>query len=108
MKSKTPRSTKPQSAKSSSSAVRKSRVKQAAASILLAAKPDSEDVQLVPLAKAFPKSVSGQVVEEQSGLGLAGASVNWTLRDASTRSNARQVELGSAVTDVDGRFFIDA
>ena len=54
-------------------------------------------------------SISGQVTEEKSGLPLAGITVKWTLSAASARSRAPQrIELGSATTDEEGRFSIEA
>lgn len=92
-----------QSTKSRDAAVQQRRAKHAADAISSPATPESESVALVTLAK----SISGQVVEERSGIALAGVTVQWTLSDASTRSKSRQVELGSAATNGDGRFFIE-
>lgn len=57
---------------------------------------------------SMPKSVSGQVVEERSGLPLAGVAVKWTMSYASGPGKARPVVLGSAATDGDGRFVIES
>src|SRR5258707_1295837 len=104
MKSKTPRSKSAQSNKSRGAMVAQRRVDAPAAAMSPPATPESQSVP-----RAAPaKSISGQVVEERSGLALAGVTVRWTLRDPSTRTKARQVELGSATTNADGRFFIEA
>ena len=108
MKAKAPRSMTVRSAKPPAAATRQRDVKRAAAAMSLPATSASQSVQLATLAKVPPKSVSGQVVEERSGLALAGVTVKWRMRDASTRDGARPVALGSAVTNGDGRFVIEA
>ena len=66
--------------------------------------PQSQD----PAPASIARSVSGQVVEERCGLPLAGVTVTWTMLDATPRSGARPISLGSAATDGDGGFFIEA
>src|SRR5437762_5720986 len=66
--------------------------------------PQSQD----PAPASIARSVSGQVVEERCGLPLAGVTVRWTMLDATPRSSARPISLGSAATDGDGGFFIEA
>jgi hypothetical protein len=54
-------------------------------------------------------SIAGQVIEQKSGLPLAGVMVKWTLSPTHTRANNhRRNEIGSALTNDEGRFFIDA
>ena len=54
-------------------------------------------------------SIAGQVIEQKSGLPLAGVMVKWTLSPTHTRANShRRNEIGSALTNDEGRFFIDA
>jgi hypothetical protein len=56
-----------------------------------------------------PLSITGEVIEEKSGLPLAGVTVKWALGTVSKRaSRHRRNEIGSAVTDEEGRFVIDA
>ena len=54
-------------------------------------------------------SIAGQVIEQKSRLPLAGVMVKWTLSPTHTRANNhRRNEIGSALTNDEGRFFIDA
>lgn len=54
-------------------------------------------------------SVSGVVTEKSSGVPLAGVVVKWALTITSGRGSGHgPMELGSAVTDQEGRFSIDA
>ena len=54
-------------------------------------------------------SIAGQVIEQKSGLPLAGVMVKWTFSPTYTRAkNHRRNEIGSALTNDEGRFFIDA
>jgi hypothetical protein len=54
-------------------------------------------------------SIAGQVIEQKSGLPLAGVLVKWTFSPIHTRAkNHRRNEIGSALTNDEGRFFIDA
>jgi hypothetical protein len=54
-------------------------------------------------------SIAGQVIEQESGLPLAGVMVKWTFSPTHTRAkNHRRNEIGSALTNDEGRFFIDA
>lgn len=54
-------------------------------------------------------SIAGQVIEQKSGLPLAGVMVKWTFSPTHTRAkNHRRNEIGSALTNNEGRFFIDA
>src|SRR5262245_36863308 len=68
-----------------------------------------EDAQ-VSGAEAAPRaplsSVGGIVIEEKSGLPLAGVMVKWMRQGVSARKD-RPVELGSAITDAQGAFFIE-
>src|SRR6476659_3873951 len=57
-----------------------------------------------PAPAAVARSVGGQVVEERSGMPLAGVTVRWTIPD--TPRNARAIVLGSDITDGDGRFLV--
>ncbi len=66
----------------------------------------TEPVTRVPVAST--QSVSGQVIEQRSGLALAGVLVTWTLSDPAKRRNPAPSVLGSATTDGNGRFFIAA
>jgi hypothetical protein len=51
----------------------------------------------------------GRVIEQKSGLPLAGVMAKWTLSPTHTRAkNHRRNEIGSALTNDEGRFFIDA
>ena len=54
-------------------------------------------------------SIAGQVIEQKSGLPLAGVMVKWTFSLTHPRAkNHRRNEIGSALTNDEGRFFIDA
>jgi Tc toxin complex TcA C-terminal TcB-binding domain len=61
-----------------------------------------------PLSTA-PLSIAGQVIEQKSGLPLAGVTVKWTLSPGQTRARKpRPNEIGLAVTDRQGNFRIEA
>src|SRR2546430_7219138 len=100
MKSKSARLKASRSVKSQSTLLRRRTVEQA---------PSTPAVTLQGQGltrAAIAKSVSGQVVEERSGLPLAGVTVRWTIPD--TPRNPRAIVLGSGITDGDGRFLITA
>lgn len=72
-----------------------------------AAPPAAPAKNPAPALAAPTRSMSGQVVEQKSGVAIAGAAVKWTLPDLLARGKTKLIELGSATTDRDGRFFIE-
>jgi hypothetical protein len=63
-------------------------------------KPDAQE-------QAAVTSVSGYVTEERSGLPLSGVQVKW-FSTSKKRGRSQNAELGTAVTDSQGQFSIDA